>query len=145
MFKISRKIEYSLIALKYMVSKHPGELTSTKEICDKHDLPFNVATKVMQLMTHHKILASTHGVQGGYQISKDLSKITFYQLIETIEGPVGIARCLSKEECSISPHCNIVLPVAYLNARLIDMYKSMPILDMISVDSIHQLQREAKG
>jgi Rrf2 family protein len=127
-----------------MLGKHPGELTSTKEICDKHDLPFNVATKVMQLLTHHKILSSTHGVAGGYQISKDLSKINFYELIETVEGPVGIARCLSKVECSISPHCNIVLPVAYLNAKLIDMYKRMAILDMISVKSIREFQREER-
>ena len=34
MVRLNRKIEYALVALKYMTGKIPGELTTAKEISD---------------------------------------------------------------------------------------------------------------
>src|SRR3954462_3369914 len=97
MFKINRKIEYALIALKHMSLKAPGQLTSAKEICDIYHTPFDPTARVLQIMAQHEILRAEQGAHGGYQILKDLSKVTLYELTEMIEGPMTIVNCFHSD------------------------------------------------
>ncbi|MEK6554068.1 MAG: Rrf2 family transcriptional regulator, partial [Bdellovibrionota bacterium] len=69
MNKMNRKVEYALMALKFMSSKEAGQLTSVKEICQSTGAPFDATSRVMQLMAQKKILKAEMGAQGGYQIT----------------------------------------------------------------------------
>ena len=69
MLKINKKVEYALMALKFMADKTHSAipnnqdnevviLTSAREICDEFNTPFDTTAKVMQLMNNHDILKS---------------------------------------------------------------------------------------
>ncbi|MBL7545046.1 MAG: Rrf2 family transcriptional regulator [Bdellovibrionaceae bacterium] len=132
MIRLSRKMEYALVALKYMAGKIPGELTSAKEISDKFRTPFDVTARVMQTLTQKGLLKSEHGPQGGYAIAKDLNRVSFNDLLEIIEGPTRIVKCLQKDEaCDVQAHCNIVSPVQTLNQKLILFYSGLKLKDLV--------------
>jgi len=137
MFKINRKLEYALIALKHMSEKIPGELTSAKEICETHNAPFDTTSRVLQIMTQQEILRSEHGAQGGYQIQMDLSKISFLKLAEFILGPVGVVNCLHENSngCDLLSTCNIMTPIVNLNDRLKDFYDTISVKELILSES----------
>lgn len=131
MNKINRKLEYALMALKYMSQKIPGELTSAKEVSDAFQTPFDATARVMQQMaTKGGILRSEYGASGGYQITKDLAKVSIHDLLEMIEGPTALVKCLHKE-CDIQVRCNIISPVTTLNQRLTEFYKSQSLKDLL--------------
>ncbi len=110
----------------------PGELTSAKEIADKYQSPFDATARVMQLMAQNGILKSEQGAQGGYQITKDLSKVTMQDLIQVVQGPTSIAKCLSEDEpCELQNNCNIVSPVNVLNQKLADFYKNLTLKELL--------------
>ncbi|MBO9668635.1 MAG: Rrf2 family transcriptional regulator [Bdellovibrio sp.] len=133
MNKINRKLEYALMALKYMSQKIPGELTSAKEVSDAFHTPFDATARVMQQMAQKGgILRAEYGANGGYQITKDLAKVSIHDLIEVIEGPTALVKCLHKEvPCEIQGTCNIVSPVTNLNHKLTDFYKSVSLKDLL--------------
>ncbi|MGZ3785263.1 MAG: RrF2 family transcriptional regulator [Bdellovibrio sp.] len=133
MHKINRKLEYALMALKYMSQKIPGELTSAKEVSDAFHTPFDATARVMQQMAQKGgILRAEYGASGGYQITKDLAKLSIQDLIEIIEGPTALVKCLHKEgPCEIQETCNIVSPISHLNERLTDFYKSLSLKDLL--------------
>ena len=57
MLKITKKVEYALISLKFIwEEKSRGELTTAREICSKFNLPFDTTSKVMQAMNNAKSL-----------------------------------------------------------------------------------------
>jgi DNA-binding IscR family transcriptional regulator len=92
----------------------------------------------MQTMAQKGLLKSEQGAHGGYHLLKDVSKVSFYELVEMIEGPIGIARCMAQEEvsgCEFSGTCNIVSPVNFLNERLIGFYKNLSLLDLVDVQN----------
>ncbi len=125
-------MEYSLVALKYMSGKIPGELTSAKEVSDKFHTPFDVTARVMQALAQKGLLKSEQGPLGGYSIAKDMSRISFYDLLEIIEGPTQIVKCLQKDEaCDVQAHCNIVSPVQTLNQKLVQFYSGLKLKDLI--------------
>lgn len=132
MFKIKRKMEYALMALKHMSEKVPGELTSAKEISEAHQVPFDMISRVLQLMAQKGILKSEHGPHGGYQIQTDLGRVTFLELAEMILGPVQMVECLDKTEvCNISGTCNIISPIARLNERIKEFYQKISVRELV--------------
>lgn len=133
MNKINRKLEYALMALKHMSQKIPGELTSAKEVSDVFHTPFDATARVMQQMAQKgAILRAEYGANGGYQITKDLAKVSIHDLVEVIEGPTALVKCLHKEEpCEIHATCNIVSPLTNLNHKLTDFYKSVSLKDLL--------------
>lgn len=136
MNKINRKLEYALMALKYMSKKIPGELTTAKEVSDSFRTPFDATARVMQQMAQKGgILRSEYGASGGYQITKDLAKVSIQDLIDIIEGPTALVKCLHKEgeegRCDIKDTCNILSPVKYLNQKLSDFYKGISLKEVL--------------
>ena len=125
-------MEYSLVALRHMAGKIPGELTSAREISDKFHTPFDVTARVMQVLAQKGLLKSEHGPLGGYTISKDMNRVSFYDLLEIIEGPTQIVKCLQKDEpCDVQAHCNIVSPIQTLNQKLVQFYSSLKLKDIV--------------
>lgn len=134
MNRISRKVEYALMALRVMSEKRPGELTSAKEVVDLTGCPFDATARVLQQLAQKRVLRSEHGACGGYLVIRDLHKVSVFELMEVILGPVAVARCLTDEvdeSCELRGTCNIVSPVNILNRKLIDFYKSIMVGDLL--------------
>ena len=133
MFKINRKLEYALIALRHMSSKAPGQLTSAKEICDIYRSPFDPTSRVLQIMTQHEILRAEQGAHGGYQITKDLLKVTLFELAEMIEGPIQIVNCFhgNYSHCEMTSSCNVISPMLNLNDKIGKFFETISVKDLI--------------
>lgn len=134
MNKLHRKLEYSLIALRHMSLKSQGELTTAKEVAESFHAPFEAVARALQVLTQKGLLRSEYGVQGGYIINKDLSKVSLLELIEMVEGPTQIAKCVGSRptDCDIQSKCNIISPVHNLNERLSEFYQSLSVQEILS-------------
>ena len=144
MFKINRKIEYALIALKYMSHTQPGQLTSAKTVCDVYGMPFDPTARVLQIMAQNDILKADQGAHGGYQIIKDLSKVTFSELADMIVGPIQIANCFhgKYDHCDLTANCNVIGPMLNLNENMSKLFKTISVKDLIQ--SRHQTEKIIK-
>ncbi len=132
MNKLNRKLEYALMALKYMSHKTPGELTSAKEVSESLQAPFDATARVMQAMAQNALLRAEYGASGGYQITKDLGKVTMLQLLEIIEGPTTMVKCMHKENpCEIHGTCNILPPVQLLQSKLNEFYGNITLKELL--------------
>lgn len=132
MLKITKKVEYALIILKYMGEKPAGEFHSAREICLHFKIPFDTSAKVMQSLNNHDILTSLQGANGGYQLNKHLSDITFLQLEEIIEGKSRDFFCESaKGLCHLYSSCNIVNPVDRLNKKIKNFLGELSISELL--------------
>lgn len=140
MNKINRKLEYALIALKHMKTKSPGELSTAKEISQQFHIPFDATARVMQILAQKQILKSEQGVNGGYQIVKDLNKLSLGELMEFILGPVLLAKCLLKDDlqknlkespCEVIEHCSIMSPMSNLNRKLNEFYDGIKVGELL--------------
>lgn len=134
MNKINRKVEYALVALKYMRTKAQGELTTVKELTALFGCPFEITSRVMQALVRKGMLQSSAGAHGGYQIAKDLQRVSFYELNEMILGPMAVARCLHTVDdigCEMRSTCNIVSPVQTLSRKLADFYKALSVAELL--------------
>lgn len=122
------------MALRHMVAKGCGELTTAKEICQIYRAPFDVTAKVLQQLAHHNWLAVEHGVKGGYRLQKDLSEATFLDLVEILMGPAHLVECLTgtDHDCQLSDSCHMAVPLKKLNEKVRNFYAEIRVLELVA-------------
>jgi Rrf2 family protein len=130
MLKLTKKIEYGLIALRYMQGKGQSEVTSAKEIADNFDLPPSLVAKVLQQIAKNDIIKPIQGPSGGYKLERSLDSIKMNNFIEMIEGPVGLVECLKDPDCDHVDNCNIRLPIERVNNTIINLFSNMTLADV---------------
>lgn len=145
MIKINRKVEYALMVLKLMKEKGVNELTSAREVCDRFETPFDTTAKVMQQMNNAGILLSHKGVKGGYTLARELSQITYMELVELIEGKSFMMDCHDRGDdrgpCDLYHKCNISQPIKRLNDYLINIFSALTLNELLAEDNILALKK----
>lgn len=133
MFRLNRKVEYALMALKYLGEKPTASLTSAKEVSAATGGPFDATARVMQLMMNAGLLRSEQGVNGGYAIVKDLRRVSFFELNSMILGQQMVVKCLqSNTPCELEGQCNIQTPAFLLQRKMSEFFKDLNVADLLS-------------
>jgi Rrf2 family protein len=139
MIKINRKVEYALMVLKAMKDSGNTELLTAREVCDEYQTPFDTTAKVMQQMNTAGILTSHKGVKGGYSLAKDLSQVSYFDLVELIEGKSFMMDCHRMDgpetPCELMQTCNITQPIKRLNDYLITIFQALSVGELLSEDN----------
>ena len=76
---------------------HAGKRTDAKSISEQTGVTLRFALKILRKLVAAGIVKSYKGTQGGYEIAKDPSEITLRAVIETVEGPYTLSRCVSPD------------------------------------------------
>ena len=129
MLKLTRKLEYALIALRHMQDKR-DTFISAKEIADMYLIPQELLAKTLQQMAKLNYIKATQGPRGGYQLRKGLTKISLTQFIEDMEGPIGIVDCNLNSDCIQLDNCNIRLPIKQINNNIRTIFNGIRIGDI---------------
>ena len=144
MLKISKKADYALMALQYMATVQYGDanaamrtfrVVNTKEIAEEHHIPLELLAKVLQTLAKHDMIESQNGPKGGYILAREPRDISIAQVLEAIEGPLGIADCYHEKDdhtaCDQMEHCNIRTPLLKVQESIGQLLSSMSIEDMM--------------
>jgi len=130
MLKLTKKIEYGLIALQHMQGKDQNDVTSVKEVADNFELPASLLAKVLQQLAKNNIIEPVQGPNGGYKLERSLESIKLNDFIEIIEGPVGLVECLNHPDCDHMGDCNIRMPIERVNNTIVDLFSKMTLADL---------------
>ena len=106
MLLLTRKTDYALLALASLARQTPTS-ASARSLAERLKLPLPVLRNILKQLTSRGVLKSTRGTQGGYQLARSPDQITLAQLLETIEGPVRLARCCSVPEGKDEDKCRL--------------------------------------
>lgn len=129
------------MALQYMASIQYGEdlnkvrVVNTKEIAEEHNIPAELLSKVLQTLAKTNIIESHHnGPKGGYVLGREPKMITVAQVLEALEGPLGITDCYHDKDqapCEQLERCNIRTPILRIQESIYQLLNSMSIEDMM--------------
>jgi Rrf2 family protein len=78
-------------------------LVDANTLSEKTSVTPRFTLKILHKLAHGEIVSSCKGAKGGYKLRIPPDKITLKRIIELIDGPIAIARCLeSTEVCSMN-------------------------------------------
>ncbi len=99
--RITLESDYALRIITAMAGRN--EITDAKTIAEETSVTIRFALKILHKLVQGNFVKSYKGVNGGYILKEDPQKITLKNVIELIDGPISIARCLeTKEQCALN-------------------------------------------
>jgi Rrf2 family protein len=122
MIRLSKKADYSLMALKHILAKE-NEPSSAREIAEAYGIPFEVLAKLLQKLARKGFLISQHGTKGGYSSARAPATISVRDVLEAIEGPLALLDCSnpSKGTCDQERHCLVKRPLSRVEQKVLDL------------------------
>ncbi|MEE9189463.1 MAG: Rrf2 family transcriptional regulator [Candidatus Neomarinimicrobiota bacterium] len=130
MLKLTRKVEYALIALRHLQDERVASIISAKEIADTYEIPTPLLAKILQQLAREKIIEPIQGPHGGYRLKISLDSIKLTDFIEMLEGPLGLVNCFHDANCDLVTQCNIREPIEKINSSLFNLFANMTIADI---------------
>ena len=130
MLKITRKVEYALIALRHLQANKEGQLSSAKEIAETYGIPQELLAKILQRLAREDIIIAVKGATGGYKLATDPNTINMTKFFEIMEGPMGIMDCYFDSGCDQLHGCTIRTPINRINDSIRSMFNKMTLADI---------------
>lgn len=128
MLKITKEIEYSLIAIRHMSNNK--NICSARELSDNYNIPYEVMAKILQKLSKAKYINSHRGSRGGYYLNTPIYKVNFIDFIEQIEGPFGLVQCITDTNCNVNETCNIKSPINKINTNIRNILSQVTLHDI---------------
>ena len=129
MLKITKKIEYALIALTHIKGSQ-DLLISSKDISNHYNIPTELMAKTLQLMARVGYIKAVKGSRGGYQSNSSLDKVSLKEFIESLEGPLALTDCSSTDNCNQLATCNIKGPINRINDNLLNFLDNISVVEI---------------
>jgi len=122
MIRLSKKADYSLMALKHILAKQ-DQPSSAREISQAYGIPFEVLAKLLQKLARKGFLVSQHGTKGGYSSARSSGSLTVLDVLEAIEGPLALLDCSNprKGPCGQEKSCSVRRPLARVEQKVLDL------------------------
>jgi Rrf2 family protein len=126
MLKLSKKVEYALMALMHMDELEGFELTTSREISGLYHIPPEALGKVLQGLSKANLIQSIKGAAGGYHLGSPLEDMSLGDVMEAVEGPIRVAKCACAGHlCEQEVACNIKTPVFHFQDQLLKFVYSL--------------------
>ncbi len=133
MLKISRLTDYATAVILFM--QNDDKLYSSEMIATGVRLEIPTVSKVLKLLTKAKILASTRGANGGYQLAQKAEEITLYNVIQAIEGDTAITECTKTDSlCAQEQGCDSRTGWQKVNQQIEEILVQMTIAKMAELN-----------
>ncbi|MEW6273783.1 MAG: Rrf2 family transcriptional regulator [Bacillota bacterium] len=96
--QLNQATDYAFRAVLHLAGSAPGEVVTAQEIARREKVPLRFLLKIMRSLVEAGIVKSVRGVTGGYALARPPGKITLLDVVEAVEGPVRLNRCLIDQE-----------------------------------------------
>ena len=134
MIRLSKRVEYGLIAIRHIATKPAGEIVTAKEIADTYGIPYELLSKVLQKLTKSGLISSHQGMRGGYALARAPAEIPVSLIISAIEGTrQAIVQCLSEgpQTCTVLTVCTIKSPLTKVQANIERAFSTMNLSEIV--------------
>jgi Rrf2 family iron-sulfur cluster assembly transcriptional regulator len=129
---IRRNTDYALRALVHLASA-PEQIVTAGEIAKSQDVPVEFLQKIMQRFVRSGIVKSQRGAQGGFMLAKKPTEVTVQDVVEMMQGPVVMNRCLlGKDGCPRAPKCPLKNSWIDVEKKLANYMASITLKDLVN-------------
>lgn len=95
--RITLESDYALRIISAL-AKHDG-IVDAKTLSEETLVTLQFTLKILHKLVKCELVKSFKGVKGGYSLNKSPKNITLKEVIEQIDGPIAMVKCLEGAEC----------------------------------------------
>jgi len=100
--KYTKATNYALHIMAFMISQDGKENMSLQPLAKHLEMSPTYLSKILTQLVKADLIQSTPGVNGGYSLRKKREAITFFDVVQAIEGSGALFTCeMNEEKCNL--------------------------------------------
>lgn len=129
--ELSRAAQFAIRAVLDLATAGP---TRTSAVALRRGIPPAQAAKIVQRLVRGGIARTIRGAGGGVRLARPADRITLRQIVEAIEGPLAVSRCIIYDDCPCVQPCPVRTALSRVQHDLERQLDSVTVADLASGD-----------
>lgn len=106
--QLTRSADYAVRAMLDIAVQGSDSRVRTHEIAERQNIPAALLAKLVPVLVRAGLLHSQRGAQGGLILARPADQINMRQVIEAVEGPIALNRCMeTPSQCDQIDTCPV--------------------------------------
>jgi Rrf2 family protein len=106
--EISRRTDYGVRVILDLANLQDGERASTQEIAERQSIPAPFLAKIVSQLSTSGLVETYRGAGGGVVLARPASEISLLDVIEALDGPIRLNRCvIEPDTCPREERCPV--------------------------------------
>ncbi len=132
MLRVTKLTDYATVVLTALAAR-PDDVLSAAGLAEQAGLEAPTVSKVLKPLAQAGLVEGFRGVNGGYRLARAANTITLVEIVETMEGPLGMTECsLHAGTCSIEASCGVRANWRRINDVVADALGAVTLADMLA-------------
>lgn len=128
---ITRDTDYAIRALRF-IAKNSNHIVAVSALVEKSGIPRPFLRKILQILTHQRLLSSYKGQNGGFSLRADADKISLVNLMEIFQGGVKFNECtLKKIACPNVKTCKLKKKIDNIEKYVVSQLAGITIASLL--------------
>ncbi|MGE7138063.1 SUF system Fe-S cluster assembly regulator [Luteibacter sp. NPDC031894] len=132
MLRVSRLTDYATVVMT-CIAAHPADVLSTAQIAEEARLELPTVSKLLKLLGHAGLVESFRGVNGGYRLARPAEAISLAEIVEAMEGPIGLTECsMAQGQCDRQSTCGVSGSWQSVSGTIDGVLRAMTLAQMLA-------------
>ncbi len=142
---LRRNTDYALRAMVYLAKHWKERPASSRDIAAAECVSYDLTCKLLQNLAKNRLVKSTMGPKGGFELRRAPDKITVAQVIKSVQGPINLNRCLlGNYKCPRKADCPVYERLADLQKYIDEYFSRVTLADLIKTNGKRKRKKGKK-
>ncbi len=132
MLRVTKLTDYASVVLSVLAAR-PDDVLSAAGLAEQAGLEVPTVAKVLKPLAQAGLVDAFRGVNGGYRLARDATAISLIEIVEAIEGPLGMTECsVHAGQCGIEHSCGVRANWRRINDVVADALRGVTLAEMLA-------------
>jgi len=132
MLRVTKLTDYATVVLTVLAAR-PLAVLSAPDLAELAGLEVPTVAKVLKPLAQARLVEGFRGANGGYRLARAAEAISLVEIVEAMEGPLGMTECsVHAGQCGIEHSCGVRANWRRINDVVADALREVTLAQMLS-------------
>lgn len=132
MLRVTKLTDYATVVLTVLASA-PDAVASAAGLAERAGLETPTVAKLLKPLAQAGLVEAFRGASGGYRLARAPEEISLVEIVEAMEGPLGMTECsVHAGSCGIEQSCGVRANWRRINDVVADALRGVSLAQMLA-------------
>ena len=136
MLRVTKLTDYATVVMTVLAAHSqtaPDTVLSASELAERAGLETPTVAKVLKPLAQAGLIKAFRGASGGYRLARAAEAIGLIDIVEALEGPLGMTECsVHTGNCGIEQSCGVRANWNRINDVVIEALRGVTLAQMLA-------------
>ena len=144
MLRVTKLTDYATVVLTVLAAT-PDTVLSASELAERAGLETPTVSKLLKSLAQVGLVEGFRGANGGYRLARPPAEIGLIEIVEAMEGPLGMTECsIHAGHCGLEDHCGVRANWRRINDVVIEVLGRVTLAQMLAPPAFRNQPHDAK-